>query len=118
MQPGPLNLPTIWRGSDWGPVILKWKDQNGNPINLNGWTPRAHSLNIDLNPQIVDPGNGVTTLSLTAAQTSDAILGVESWDWIWERIGPPSYRFPPFLSGKVPIKQPQTNGVNGGQPAA
>jgi len=112
MKPGPLNLPTIWRGCDWGPVTLKWKDQNGDPINLAGWKPKAESLNIDLNPVITDAALGITTLSLNRVQTANLRLGVEGWDWIWERIND-EYRFPPFLSGKVPIKQPQTstNGV-------
>lgn len=114
MKPGPLDLPTIWRGCDWGPVTMKWKDQAGQPINLAGWQPRAQSLNVDLSPVITDESGGVTTLSLNKTQTANLRLGVENWDWIWERISD-EYRFPPFLSGIVSIKEPQTQ-VDGTQP--
>jgi hypothetical protein len=105
MKPGPLDLPTIWRGCDWGPVTLKWKDKNGQPINLSGWYPVAQSLKINLNPTITDVGQGETQLALTRIQTKNLRLGVENWDWIWQRIQG-QYRFPPFLAGKVQIKDP------------
>jgi hypothetical protein len=105
MKPGPLDLPTIWRGCDWGPVTLKWKDKNGQPINLSGWYPVAQSLKINLNPTITDVGQGETQLALSRVQTSKLRLGVENWDWIWQRIQG-QYRFPPFLAGKVAIKDP------------
>lgn len=108
MKPGKLDLPTIWRGCDWGPVTLKWKDQNGDPIDLTGWQPKAESLNIDLNPEITNAVSGITTLSLSRVETANLRLGVESWDWIWEHLDPGAYRYPPFLAGKVPIKEPQT----------
>lgn len=107
MRPAKVDLPTIWRGCDWGPVTFKWKDQDGQPINLSGWTPRATSLNINLNAVITDAVNGVTTISLTKLQTAGIKLGVESWDWIWENLTNP-YRYPPFLAGKVPIREPNT----------
>jgi hypothetical protein len=115
MKPGPLDLPTIWRGCDWGPVTFKWKDKNGVAIDVSQWRPVARSLNIDLNPLVTDPAGGVVTLSLTRDQTASLKLGVEQWDWIWEHnVTPTDYRFPPFLSGKVPIKQPVTTpGGNG-----
>lgn len=107
MKPAPLDLPVIWRGCDWGPVTLKWKDANGDPFNLAGWQPRAESLNINLNARITDAVNGITTLSLNRIQTANLRLGNEKWDWLWERIAD-TYRYPPFLSGIVPIKEPQT----------
>jgi hypothetical protein len=107
MKPGKLDLPTIWRGCDWGPVTLKWKDPNGAPFDLDGWLPKAQSLNIDLNPVITNSSQGETTLFLDRVQTSVLRLGVEAWDWVWESASPP-FRYPPFLCGKVPIKQPQT----------
>jgi len=113
MKPGKLDLPTIWRGCDWGPVTLKWKDRNGEPIDVSAFRAIARSLNIDLNPQITDPVGGVTTLSLSKAATAELKLGVESWDWLWEHnTTPTDYRFPPFLAGKVAIKQP-TSKFNG-----
>ena len=113
MKPGKVDLPTIWRGCDWGPVTLKWKDQNGDPASLYGWQAVAQSLNIDLNPSITDVLGGETTLSLTKAQTAGLKLGREGWDWIWQRPGD-QYRFPPFLAGLVEVKEP-LSGVNGSQ---
>lgn len=110
MIPAPLDLPTIWRGCNWGPITFTWKDANGNPINLTSWTPRATSLNIDLNAVIVgNPANGVTQISLTVPQTANLKLGVEAWDWIFEDLlTTPVVRLPPFFSGQVPIKEPNT----------
>jgi hypothetical protein len=114
MKPGKLDLPPIWRGCDWGPVTLKWKDQNGDPIDVRQWQAVAQSLNINLNPSMPDGENGVTQLALTRAQTASLKLGVESWDWIWQRpLG--TYRYPPFLSGSVEIKEP-VSGTNGSAP--
>lgn len=109
MKPGKLDLPTIWRGCDWGPVVLKWKDVNGDPANLSGWQIVAQSLNIDLNPSITDVESGETHLSLTKDDTAELKLGVESWDWIWQD---ENYRYPPFLAGKVEVKEP-VSGTNG-----
>lgn len=111
MKPAKLDLPIIWRGCDYPAVTLTWKDQNGNPINLLGWRPKARSLNIDLKPVITNASGGVTVISLTKTDTAALKLGVESWDWVWERISPP-YRYPPFLSGRVEVKESLT-GNNG-----
>jgi hypothetical protein len=114
MKPTPLDLPIIWRGCNWGLVTLKWKNANGDPIPLTGWRARATSLNIDLHATIVLPqtGNniGVTTLGLTRTETASLKLGVESWDWVWEHLhlGQVDYTFPPFLAGKIQIKDPVT----------
>lgn len=105
MKPAKLDLPIIWRGCDWGPVILRWKDNQGNPIPLDNWQPLAESLNVNLNAVISDPANGETILSLPKEYTSVLRLGVENWDWIWQRVDD-AYRFPPFLAGKVQIKDP------------
>lgn len=119
MKPAKLDLPTIWRGCDWGPVTLKWKNANGDPINLTGWQCRAQSLNIFLGAVITDRAGGVTQLSLGKGETALFKLGVESWDWIWEHLhlGQIDYRFPPFLAGKVQIKDPVTaTGTDPGTP--
>lgn len=106
MIPNTLNLPTIWRGCDWGPVTLKWKDANGQPLNVISWTPLAQSLNVNLRPVKVNNGvAGETKIALTAAQTLHLKLGTEKWDWIWQT-NDGSYRFPPFLAGKIAIKEP------------
>jgi len=112
MKPAKLDLPTIWRGCDWGPVTLKWKDANGDPINLAGWYPRAKSLNHFLGAALVDNGvDGVTIMTLPREDTASYKLGVESWDWVWEHYdshGVLDYRFQPFLSGKIAVKDPVT----------
>lgn len=116
MIPGALDLPTIWRGCDYGPVVLKWLDTNGDGIDVTGWTPKANSINIDLQPVIIDPQKGVTSITLSRIDTANLQLGVESWDWFWQLNGsPPTYRFPPVLSGKVEIRQPKTS-LNGQGP--
>lgn len=116
MKPGALDLPIIWRGCDYGPVVLKWLDRNGAGIDVSGWVPKAHSLNVDLKPIIVDAANGITKILLTRLETANLKLGLESWDWFWQFANnPTSYRFPPVLSGRVSIMQPKTplNGQNG-----
>lgn len=106
MIPGPLNLPVIWRGADYPAVTLVWKDANGNPFNLAGWTPHAKTNDFDLNAEVTDATNGVTKISLTHTLTSPLKLGVRSWDWTWENENvSPSYTWPPFLSGKIEVKQ-------------
>jgi|SRR5215471_1159729 len=114
MKPAKLDLPTIWRGCDWGPVTLKWKDVDGNPINLDGWQPKAESINIDLKPSITSSSGGVTVMKLSHVDTANLRLGSEGWDWIWEKLDT-QYRYPPFLAGKVVIKEPLTS-ANGNQP--
>lgn len=107
MKPAKLDLPTIWRGCDWGPITFKWKDQNGNPINLVPYSAIVQSLNINLNPTKTNAAQGVTTLSLTREQTLHLKLGVENWDWMWQTgTAGAGMRYPPFLSGKVTIKEP------------
>lgn len=107
MTPGKLDLPTIWRGCDWGPVTLKWKDQNGDPIPLTGWAARAYSLNVNLNARITNYALGYTELALDRNQTAALKLGTERWDWIFERVAG-QYRFPPFLSGRIIVRDPVT----------
>lgn len=110
MKPGRVDLPPIWRGSDYLPIVFRWKDGNGNPFNLTGWLPFAQSTNINFNPVITDPVNGVTQFSLSSAQTGATRLGIESWDWIWLQANvTPNITYPPILSGKVEIKDPTSD---------
>ena len=120
MKPAPVDLPTIWRGCDWGPITLKWKDGQGNPLDVSGFTPQADSLNIDLHASFVTDGtDGATKLLLGRDQTINLKLGIEKWDWIWKRQSgnPPvvTYRYPPLLAGRVEIKDP-TSTVGGDTP--
>ena len=112
MKPGPLNLPTIWRGCDWQEIIFKWKDGSGNPFNLALWVPVVQTrTGVSLNPVITDSPNGVTKISLPRATTAAMKLGVEQWDWVWAYAGSPSQVYPPILSGNVIIAQPDTRTI-------
>lgn len=112
MKPGKLDLPPIWRGCDYGTIILIWLDNSGNPVDYTGWTPSATSKQIDFHPVPSDPPNGVTLISLSKFETSALKLGVEQWDWIWTNED--GTRLPPFLAGSVPIKEPTTQVTFGG----
>jgi hypothetical protein len=119
--PGLLNLPDIYRGCDWLPVVIRWKDPSGNPYDLTSWTPFAETTGgTNLNPVVNQPPSaGVTQLSLSAAQTATLKLGVEKWDWIWWNAPPFGFKFPPLLAGQVTIREPVTEdfpGVVSGAP--
>lgn len=105
MKPGKLDLPTIWRGADWPPVTLVWKDQNGDPFNLTGWTPTAKSINLNLNPTVTHATTGITQIVRSKVENTGIKLGIEAWDWVWVRDSD-GYEFPPFLAGNVTIKEP------------
>jgi hypothetical protein len=109
VKPGKLDLPIIWRGCVWQPILLEWFDQNGDPLDVSGYTPKASLRDgTNLNATFLTDGrDGKTTLGMTTAQTASLALGVQDWDWIWTVTSPYSV-LPPFLSGKVPIQQPKT----------
>jgi hypothetical protein len=110
MKPGTLDLPVIWRGCIYQDILLDWKDQDGQPINLSGFIPFATLRDgTSLNAAIVDAANGKTKLGLSTGQTTKLKLGVQDWDWIWATTATPAVVFPPFLSGKVPVKQPHSH---------
>src|ERR1043165_1078515 len=110
MKPGHYDLPTIWRGSTYNGGTFTWLDKNGNPMNLAGWIPRARSLNIDFSPVVTDEPNGVTTITFNKDQTANLRLGVEAWDWVFERTGGGANagRTGPLISGFVEVKDPVT----------
>jgi len=117
MKPGRYDLPIIWRGSTYPEITFTWLDANGKPTNLNGWIPRARSLNIDFSPVVVDEANGVTKISFTKDQTGRMKLGIEWWDWVFEHVGggANAVRTDPLLRGTVEIKDPATT-TGGEQP--
>lgn len=106
MIPGNLQLPTIWIGCDWQPIILKWKDANGDPFDLTLWAPKATTrTGISLNAVVIDPTGGVTMISLPRSTTAIMKLGVEQWDWVWSFVGEPTAVYPPILSGNIQVAQ-------------
>lgn len=112
MIPGQLNLPVIWRGTDYPTVTLRWKDVNGDPFNLSGWTPYAKTQDFDFVVTVTDAPNGVTTITLAKADTASLKLGVRGWDWTWVHNSAPAYTWPPFLAGKVEVKQALSTPAN------
>ena len=110
MKPGRYDLPIIWRGSNYFGGNFTWLNANGEPVNLDGWIPRARSLNIDFSPQITDLAGAVTTITFTKDQTANLKLGIEWWDWVWERTGggANAIRTVPFLRGIVEVRDPAT----------
>jgi hypothetical protein len=108
MKPGKLDLPIIWRGCDWPIITLRWKDLNGNPFNLTGWSPYASTNRFSLNAAVTNAAGGITQLSMTKAQTGVLQLGVQPWSWLWT-YGPTNQTIPPVLEGSVIIKEPTSN---------
>lgn len=112
MKPGPLNLPTIWRGCDWQDIIFRWKTPDGEPFDLSLWIPVAQTrTGVSLNAVVTNADAGITKLSLPRATTAAMKLGQEQWDWVWAYIGPPSVVYPPILSGNVIVAQPDTRTI-------
>jgi len=109
VKPGYLTLPTIWRGCTWSPVRIQWLNQDGDPIDLTGWFPRAFTRHFDLNAAIIDAVNGMTRVGLNKDVTADLAQGVEDWDWVWLQRGASGATLPPMLKGKVMVRHPVTN---------
>lgn len=110
MKPGKLDLPTIWRGCTWSPVLLKWKNENGTPFNLNGWTPYASTRGgFSLNAVVTNAADGETRISMPRVLTEQMPLGVQQWDWVWWQNAPTGTKYPPILSGTVLVDQPTTH---------
>jgi hypothetical protein len=103
MRPAPVDLPIIWRGSDWLAVLFNWKDGDGNPFDLTGWKFLAQTRRFDLNGTVTSATDGSTTVSLTSEVTRALKLGTEQWDcWF---IDPSGIITPPLLAGKVEVKE-------------
>lgn len=104
MKPGRFDLPPIWRGLDYPVITLKWKDQDGNPFDLSDYQVFSKTQDFDLDAQVTDASNGVTTISLAHLNTSSLRLGKRYWDWVFKKIST-NYFWPPFLMGTVEVKQ-------------
>jgi hypothetical protein len=107
MKPGKFDLPIIWRGCDYPVITFKWKNVDGTPFPISGFTPVVRSVSIDFHPIVADAPNGVITISLTRDKTAGFKLGVEAWDWVWVYyLSTPAITYPPVLAGKVEVKDP------------
>lgn len=109
MNPGKLDLPTIWRGCTYGPVRISWTDDNNHPVNLSGWTPRAYSRYFQFNARVTNAAQGLTTVGLPIQVTQALKLGVTNWDFIWTQDTSFQTVLSPFLKGKVEVKDPVTD---------
>ena len=107
MKPGKLDLPTIWRGCAYQLVRIDWKDNDGNPIDVSGWTPTAYTRDFQFLVEVPDPVNGKTAIRHPATQNLK--LGVTNWDFIWTQNDAPNTVSIPFLKGSVEIKEPVTD---------
>jgi hypothetical protein len=105
MMPFVFDLPPIYRGCDYQQIIMHWKDGNGDPKTLSGWTPYCTTRRFDLNARILNSANGTTKIALTRAQTANLKLGMEYWDWVWLNDFTTQISGP-YLSGRVEVKEP------------
>lgn len=102
MKPSqPIELPDIYRGCTWPPIVLEWKDVDGQPFDLTGWLPFAFATRFNLNAIVTNAVAGLTRISMNFNQTFALKLGVDHWDWIWTGEG---LTYPPVLTGTVLIK--------------
>lgn len=102
MKPSqPIELPDIYRGSDYPPIYFEWKDLDGQPFNLTGWVPFAFTIKFNLNALVANPLTGLTGISMRVIHTTPLRLGVYQWDWVWTGLG---LTYPPVLTGTVTVK--------------
>jgi len=114
VKPAAVDLPIIWRGCNYGDVILAWKNPDGSQFDLTGWTPKASTRNFDFTIAMPSPGSGFTRIRLSKAITAGLRLGREAWDWIWT--DPNGVIYPPILAGYVAIKEPVTDPTTDASP--
>jgi hypothetical protein len=118
IKPAPLNL-TIVTGIIFGPVILRAKDVNNQPIDLTGWRPFAEvrkkpgaPVILDLAPFLSDPINGEITLpKQTDEQTYNLKVGDYQWSLILE--DPFGDRRGPYMQGSFTITATPTKPPEG-----
>jgi hypothetical protein len=118
IRPAPLSL-TLVAGLIFGPVILRAKDENDQPIDLTGWKVWAEvrkkpgaSVILDLHPYFSDPINGEITIpKLTDEETYDFKVGDYQWDLIME--DPAGDRHGIYITGGFTITASITKPVEG-----
>jgi hypothetical protein len=108
ITPANLNLKII-TGIIFGPIIIRAKDVNNNPVDLTGWTPFAEvrkkpgtSLVMNLNPSITDAVAGEITIpKLTDEETYNLVFGSYQWSLILQ--DPSGDRRGPYIQGAFAI---------------
>jgi hypothetical protein len=118
IRPAPLNL-TIVTGIIFGPVILRAKDNNNQPIDLTGWRPFAEvrkkpgsPVILDLGPVLSDATIGEITIpKWTDEQTYNLKLGDFQWSLILE--DPFGDRRGPYMQGAFTITATPTKPPEG-----
>jgi|SRR4030095_9757808 hypothetical protein len=105
MMPFVLDLPPIYRGCTWPPIFLNWKNANGDPMTLSGWTPYCTTRHFSLNATVVNPQQGITRIAMSRLQTAPLKLGMEAWDWVWVNHFDTTISVP-YLAGRIEIKEP------------
>jgi hypothetical protein len=104
----------ILAGITLGPIELKFKDKNGDPVDLTGWSAWAQvrktylgAIIHDLSPSITDAEQGVVTISQTDEQTSSIDhIGAFQWDLILQNTS--GQRLGPLVAGSCVINKPIT----------
>lgn len=76
IQPGQFNITDLQRRADYD-LQLQFKDANGDPVDLTGWTVYAQVWNqgrttkyADWAVAYTDRNNGLVSLALTDTQTT------------------------------------------------
>jgi hypothetical protein len=109
MKPFPVVLPTVWRGCVYQPVFFNWKDHDGHPADIGGFTPMASARDFVFDLTITNYSLGIVRMNLHISQTPGKLkLGVREWDWIWIN-NVTGVVSPPLLCGTVEVKDPETD---------
>lgn len=113
MTPENLDL-AIQRGISFGPVTVTCLDDEGEVLDITGYTAYAEArerpggcIAINLAPTIPMGTDGKVSIVLTDDQTDDLAVGNYGWDLILEN--PAGERLGPYAYGAVAVRQPFTH---------
>lgn len=108
----------IVKGEDWGPVVIRCSDANGNASNIEGWSayaqvrekPSSPCVYLNLAPTVSNGTNGEVTIpSLNSNYTANLTDGRYGWDlFLANGTG---FRTGPYLQGPVVITGAYTHKV-------
>ena len=107
----------IYKGTDFGPLLIRVVDANGDPVDLTGWSVYAHArkkpsaaLAFDLEPEITDAEGGEIQIAPLAAATGTWTEDTYRWDLILQN--PDGDRIPYLAESIITVRGMAT------QPAA